>query len=145
MRFLSSPRGLSVWLPILIGSLLLIFAVYPRTGAASTPPIIVGTSAFCYWTNGPDADLAAAEVGIWGTDPEVKLLTPLVGPTVHLRPTTEEKVNLSRVMGSLPDGEWTLRVRLRDAAGNVSDWSDSVPFRFDTRAPSRPTGARIGF
>jgi len=93
--------------------------------------------------NGPDLDLAAAEIALFTALPDPVKMIPVTKPTISLLPSSPEKVALASLLSDVSEGEYSLRVRLVDLAGNFSEWSDPVPFRLDRANPSRPSSVKI--
>lgn len=96
------------------------------------------------WTNPPDTDVAAFEVGVWSTtnvlgDP---ILT-FVAATSDLAPGALGSTALRSFLRDLADGGYVVRVRAVDAVGNEGDWSVPVQFNYDSTAPAAPTNVNI--
>jgi len=113
------------------------------------------------WTNGAEVDetstqsgLASVIVDVNPTDPGTQtdpapVTVPMGGSAGGMSAT---KTSVSGV--TVPaTGKWTLRLRLRDAAGNVSDVGDGtggsansdVEVGYDPNAPAKPNGNANGW
>lgn len=117
-----------------------------QSGAQAVPILNQATVAWDAVTtdvNGNPETIRDAELGIWPASANHLTVDPMAVLSALPAVPPVGGVPISGIVAGRPDGDYRLAVRVYDAAGNASGWSNAVIGRIDMTPPSKPAGFRI--